>query len=420
MENVNDLLVKPEYKGTGIYKNIYHKVEYHELNLPEELSEQFNSWIGWFWDNFYNPEDFDHLAHYDHGRKLAIKLKEFVGDKHKVFYDRDEILANNWKVYFEKGEKVRMHGAFQEAEEWYLKAIELEPKDPKLYFNLGTVCIDQKKFDEAILAFEFCLELNPEHAGAYNNMGLAYSEMDEYHLAIKYLIMALKYTDDEDTKATIYSNIGLKYYTLENYHEATKYYDHSLRLRPNDLETLLYAAFSYKFSSKFEKAKNAFIKLIELEPENSEHYYDLAIIEFENYGNIRECFQLLEKAIEINPNDPAAYYNLAEGHLNNEEPDAVIKVFLRAVENGPELTEYFHHKGILFEPEIDFLKVREALKIAASKGDEKAAKWLRENHEHIKLHFKKGDFAYRYFMGKAHGDSRSNLKLLKFEKNKST
>ena len=56
------------------------------------------------------------------------------------------------------------------------KAIEMNPTEPTLYYNVGVMNMDQKKTDEAIQYFKKAIELNPNYGDAYNNIGAAIIE----------------------------------------------------------------------------------------------------------------------------------------------------------------------------------------------------------------------------------------------------
>lgn len=71
----------------------------------------------------------------------------------------------------------------QGADAWtiasYQKAIELDPNNPILRFELGSVAMKQKKYPEAITLFQKSASLKPNYANAYYNLAYAYKEMGD-------------------------------------------------------------------------------------------------------------------------------------------------------------------------------------------------------------------------------------------------
>ena len=65
-------------------------------------------------------------------------------------------IFESWVIFFHQGCK-------QEAANYFRKTIDLLPKDPDAYNNLGNVCKEEKKYEEAILTLTKFIELNPDH-----------------------------------------------------------------------------------------------------------------------------------------------------------------------------------------------------------------------------------------------------------------
>lgn len=79
----------------------------------------------------------------------------------------------------------------QGADAWtiasYGKAIELDPNNPILRFELGSVAMKQKKYPEAISYFQKSASLKPNYANAYYNLAYAYKEMGDDAKALETL-----------------------------------------------------------------------------------------------------------------------------------------------------------------------------------------------------------------------------------------
>ncbi len=102
-------------------------------------------------------------------------------------------------------------GDFAAAEQAYLKAIEQNPSDARLYFNLGNALAQQKKFDEAAAAFErFKDQTNDpvERAKADYNLGNIYGNQKKWDRAAEQYRQALRQNpDDPEAKYNFeYSN----------------------------------------------------------------------------------------------------------------------------------------------------------------------------------------------------------------------
>jgi len=65
----------------------------------------------------------------------------------------------------------RLH-KFEEAEKYYLKAIEADPGYPLAQFNLGNLYDEQGRIPEAVGFYRRALDLNPQYADAHFNLAL--------------------------------------------------------------------------------------------------------------------------------------------------------------------------------------------------------------------------------------------------------
>ena len=65
------------------------------------------------------------------------------------------------------------------------KALELDPKFPEAYFELGKVYFDDQRYQQAIAAFERAVALQPTFPQAYYRLGGAYAKVGDRERAQK-------------------------------------------------------------------------------------------------------------------------------------------------------------------------------------------------------------------------------------------
>ncbi|MFH1791070.1 MAG: tetratricopeptide repeat protein [Candidatus Omnitrophota bacterium] len=69
---------------------------------------------------------------------------------------------------------LKRQGLYDEAIKEYKKAIEIDPRYPSPYFNLGLLYMDLENWTEAVEYFRKAVDVNPEFARAYEKLGMAY------------------------------------------------------------------------------------------------------------------------------------------------------------------------------------------------------------------------------------------------------
>ncbi|MDC7219178.1 MAG: tetratricopeptide repeat protein [Spirochaetales bacterium] len=66
------------------------------------------------------------------------------------------------------------------AQELLIKAIDLEPEEGDFHNDLGLCYYRSGKKDEALAEYDRALELNPTHSTAWNNRGVYYFQKEDY------------------------------------------------------------------------------------------------------------------------------------------------------------------------------------------------------------------------------------------------
>jgi tetratricopeptide (TPR) repeat protein len=103
--------------------------------------------------------------HEDWGRATEEKLRAWL-----VTHPNDP------EVLFSLGLAEKRQGRYPEAEEFYRKAIQLDPKFSEAFSNLGNVYLAQKQTALAIASYQQATDLNPNQGAYYYNLYRAYSQ----------------------------------------------------------------------------------------------------------------------------------------------------------------------------------------------------------------------------------------------------
>jgi tetratricopeptide (TPR) repeat protein len=118
---------------------------------------------------------------------------------------------DTFQAHLEKGNEYLIAGKLDEARTEYERVIELDPKNPIGYNNLGIVYRRQKLEFLAIGQFKRALEMEPRYYKAQNNMGNCFYSAGEFDSAIKSYKDALKI---RPSFAEAYYNLALCYEKL--------------------------------------------------------------------------------------------------------------------------------------------------------------------------------------------------------------
>lgn len=187
-----------------------------------------------------------------------------------VTYFLDEIKSSDEEVtitikpeaekFYENGANLVSEGRYSEAVEECQKAIEIDPKFPFTYINLGSAYNFLKQYSDAVAVFNKVIELYPDLALAYGNLGKSYYYLDQADDAV----MALKKAVELDPNyVEAYTRLSLVYLNSSNFEEAINYSKKSITIRPS-AEAYGNLGLAYKVTGQMQLAMDNLLKAKEL------------------------------------------------------------------------------------------------------------------------------------------------------------
>ncbi|MFK8029497.1 MAG: tetratricopeptide repeat protein [Gammaproteobacteria bacterium] len=142
----------------------------------------------------------------------ALKLLK-ERKSHKAIQAFEQVLENNPENYSALINLVGLYGDInnpQEAERYYEAARLVKPDIPKLYNNIGSVRLRNKRFKEAEEAFSEAVRIDPEYAIGWRNLGRALEDQGNDSDALKHYKRALEADETNRQALFFYGNLLLK------------------------------------------------------------------------------------------------------------------------------------------------------------------------------------------------------------------
>ncbi|ERE88110.1 transmembrane and TPR repeat-containing protein 3 [Cricetulus griseus] len=160
--------------------------------------------------------------------------------------------------------------------------------------------------------FMSALKVNKNNAKLWNNVGHALENEKNFERALKYFLQAT-YVQPDDIGA--HMNVGRTYKNLNRTREAEESYMLAKSLMPQDqMKRILFMYFKQGElllkMNKPLKAKEAYLKALELDRNNADLWYNLAIVYIE-LKEPNEALKNFNRALELNPKHKLSLFNSA-------------------------------------------------------------------------------------------------------------
>lgn len=191
--------------------------------------------------NLYNKRLFE---------DLISEAKRLIKDENKNF-----IIWNILGAAYKMLNKLNLaHKAFE-------KSIEIEPKFPDPYNNLGTIFFEQGEFTKALELFESAIKLKPDYVDAYSNMGLVLKDMSLLDKALKTLKKGLTF---DNKNPQILFNIGVVYQEIKDSEKAEIFFNQAIEFDPKNVDYIYRLSNFLLFRKRYDEALVLLKRIIQI------------------------------------------------------------------------------------------------------------------------------------------------------------
>ena len=216
-----------------------------------------------------------------------------------------ELDSTKADYYSSLGSALRQLGRIDEAEATYIKAIELNPFQPRFYELLGRLYVyELSNLSKAKSAYKKATELEPTNAEYWLFLGNIEWQMKYFEEAEQALKKSLKLK--ESSKEALL-NLGALYFEANRLKEAETLFKKYLKINSRSFESQLLLALLYDHQAEYTKAEAAYLKAIELDTSNNTPKQYLAILYRDEMNRLNDAEELFN-SIEIDNNLIDAYW----------------------------------------------------------------------------------------------------------------
>lgn len=185
--------------------------------------------------------------------------------------------------------------------------IEAEKKkndEMKGAFAAGVAALSAKNYDEAIKQFQQAAEKDPTQQAIFGNLGVAYLNLKKYDDAIAAFRKSIALSPSD---AGVHASLGTALAQSGKIDEAQQEAQEVAKLDPALAGSLYFNLGAMLVNSgKTKDAVTFFKKAIDANPRNADAHYQLGIAYFGSPDTVASAVPALQKYLELQPNGPNA------------------------------------------------------------------------------------------------------------------
>ncbi len=237
----------------------------------------------------------------------------------------------------------------------YQKALEVNPDNFTVSYNLGIAFFRIGENEKAIKSFKKATEIKPDIYMTWCYLGIASFNLGLNEKAIESYQISIKIYPNSKSwhyKGLAYQNLGKLDGAIESFREA-------IEINPDYFEAWNDMGKVYLIMGKEELAIESFQKVIKINPDYFEGWYNMGAA-MSKKGENEKAIESYQKVIVINPNYYEAWYNMGCIYSDLGENEKAINSFENAININSDDHEAWYNLGVVFSKQGENKKAIES------------------------------------------------------------
>lgn len=272
------------------------------------------------------------------------------------------------EYYNQKGIESYNLNDYEKAENYFLKAVQLNHSEYKAYNNLANIEFSRKNHEKSIEYYQKAIKHNSEYPEAYHNLALVYKDKNDLKKQRKYLIKAIKL---DPLNSGLYCDLALNYYNGEMPEQAKLNFEKVITLDKYNFNANYNLGVIYANELNLDKAEEYLTNAIMANNNDADSYLQLANI-YQTTGNYKEAMECYIKSLELNPKDAGTLISLGKIYLKNKNYENAAKVLNQAKDASPNNADIYNYLGIAYQGQKRYRDSEISLKKALSLSPNRA------------------------------------------------
>lgn len=192
----------------------------------------------------------------------------------------------------------------------------------------GFAYLNLEKYQFALTAFDKAYSLDSEWPTTQYFLGITHKELGHFDDAIVYFNFALN--NDFEPQVVLYRHLADLYFETQDYEKAAAAYEKILESSTGDVNAFIRPVWLYiDFVDSPQKAKKLADTAVSTFPDSAMSY-NLLGWSYLGLGELKTAEKNLKKALEMDPNLAAAYYNIGQVYEKQTKEDFALDAYQKA------------------------------------------------------------------------------------------
>ena len=248
-----------------------------------------------------------------------------------------------YEAWLLQGQNHQRLGEFAKADLCFSTCLQQQPGAPGGWIHRGINSLDQRQYEEAERDLSQAIRIDPETTLTYLNRALARIGIGHFPEALADLDLAIS-NGDPPTRAHY-----LKYQVLSRLGRtqlASEALATFMELQPQDEISWLSRGMAHIRAQQPERALADFQAALELNPESTHAYQNIATVEAEILGHPEVAIDALSEIIHLRPDDAVARVTRGVLHARTGERDKAIEDARAVLDHAPDADLLFRAAGV--------------------------------------------------------------------------
>ena len=282
--------------------------------------------------SFENSIKYDHTSEAILGLAAVYIKKNNVDQAAQLLEKSLKDHPKNPDIYWYLGSIFAQKGAGEKAIQSYLQALKEDPKNIFVRIDLGSAYLGMGLKDKALEEYLRVLQSDPINIKALNNAGSVYIDKNDYAKAIDLYERVLSI---DPTNQIALNNLAIAYSKNNQYDKAIPLWQKAVAASPQDKRFLHNLSRALMDKKDFKHGLDILKKIIEIDPNDSDALGLIGNIHI-GANEVQEAVNHYEKALSIKPNQLQTLQNLVSIYINRGETNRAIAISTRASLADPQ------------------------------------------------------------------------------------